>query len=174
MQSTNPKDILILLQVISTGLTNGILAKEEVIDWADKIITKDEQPDIFFIDLALPSSKSKIEIINHFTDYINPENPVPGKPLLGLLYKKYHAGELNLERTVRILYQLNFNALFTSREENFIYSIDDEYDLARNNIYGSLEDVKRETENFLALYKDYSIYNFEQWQMLDKEIDERF
>ena len=37
------------LHLIRAGLVSGLLTKKEVIDWADNIITLDEQPDIFFI-----------------------------------------------------------------------------------------------------------------------------
>jgi hypothetical protein len=64
MQSTNPQEIITTLHLIRAGLASGLLKKEEVIDWADNIITKDEQPDIFFIDLAMASSKTTNDIIH--------------------------------------------------------------------------------------------------------------
>lgn len=173
MQFTNPKDILTTLHLIRAGLASGLLTKEEVIDWADKIITRDEEPDIFFIDLALSSSKSRNDIIHYFSDYLNFEKPaVQGRPLLGLLYKQYRSGQLNIEQTIRILFRLKFEATFTQTEEGFIYSLDNDFDLAQDNIYGSIEVVRKETERFLEFYKDYSIHNFELWQELDKKVDQ--
>ncbi len=173
MQSTNPKDIFTTLHLVRAGLVSGLLTKEEVIDWADKIITKDEHPDIFFIDLALSSSKSRNDIIYYFSDYLNFENPaVQGRPLLGLLYQQYKSKQLNLEQTVRTLFRLMNEAIFTETEQGFIYSIDNDFDLAQDNIYGSIEKVQKEAERFLEYYKDYSINNFEQWHYLDKKIDD--
>jgi hypothetical protein len=170
---TNPKDILTTLHLIRAGLVSGVLTKKEVIDWADKVISKDEEPDIFFIDLALSNSKSTKEVVSYFSDYLNFEHPkVPGRPLLGLLYKQYKNQQLNLEQTVRILYRLIFEAIFTDKEESYIYSIDDDLYCAENNIYGKIEDVKKETDKFLSFYKDYSIDNFEQWNDLDKIVEE--
>lgn len=173
MQSTNPKDISTTLHLVRAGLASGLLKKEEIVDWADKIITKDEQPDIFFIDLALSSSKSRNDIIHYFNDYLNFENPViKGRPLLGLLYKEYKNGQFNLEKTVRVLFGLKFETVFTDTEEGFIYSIDNDFDLAQDNIYGSIENVRQKTEQFLAIYRDYSIDNFEQWPVLDIKVDQ--
>lgn len=59
-----PEDISPTQHLIRAGLASGLLTKEEVIDWADKIITNDKQPDIFFIDLALSSSKSVNDLIH--------------------------------------------------------------------------------------------------------------
>jgi hypothetical protein len=175
MQSTNPKNILGVLHLVRAGLASGLLTKEEVIEWADEIITKDEQPDIFFIDLALSTSKSKNDIIHYFSDYLNFENPaVPGRPLLGLLYKQYNAGQRNLEQTVRTLFRLKSETILTDGEKDFVYSIDNDFDLAQDNVYGSIEDVRKETERFLEIYKDCSIDNIEQWQQLDKQVDQIF
>ncbi len=170
---TNPKDILTTLHLVRAGLASGLLTKKEVIDWADKIISKDEQPDIFFIDLALSNSKNTKEVLYYFSDYLNFENPVvQGRPLLGLLYKQYKNQQLNLEQIVRILFRLNFEATFTDKEESYIYSIDNDFDCAKDNIYGKIEDVEKETDKFLSFYKDYSINNFEQWNDLDKIVEE--
>lgn len=174
MQSTNPKDILTTLHLLRAGLVSGLLSKDEVIDWADRIIIEDEHPDIFFIGLALSSSKSNNDIIQHFSEYLNFEKPVVvGRPLLGLLYKQYRSGQRNLEQTVRTLYRLKSEAVFNQSEEGYIYSIEDSYDLAHNSIYGTLRDVQTEIENFLDLYQDYSFDNSEQWHHLDTKIDRK-
>ena len=169
---TNPIDILQTLHLIRAGLASGLLTKEEVIDWADKIITKDEQPDIFFIDLALSSSKSANDIIHYISDYLNFENPtVQGRPLLGLLYKKFSSRQLTLEQTVRKLFRLKFEAVLTEIEEGYIYSIDNDFDCAKHNIYGTLEAVYADVDKFLSFYKDYSLDSFEHWQDFDLEVE---
>ena len=118
MQTTNPKDMLTTLHLIRAGLASGLLTKEEVVDWADKIITKDEQPDIFFIDLAMSSSKSTNDVIHYISDYLNFDYPaVQGRPLLGLLNNQYTSGRLNLEQTISKLFRLKFEAVFNQREE---------------------------------------------------------
>jgi len=156
------------------GLASGLLSKEEIIDWAYKIIAKDDEPDIFFIDLALSSSKSTGDILHYINDYLNFEKPtVDGRPLLGLIYKEYKSGRFSLEKTVTTIFRLKFEAIFTDKEEAFIYSIDDLYDCAKNNIYGTIEDVQKELEKFLSFYKDYSIDNFAHWKALYIEVDNK-
>jgi len=171
---TNPKDILQTLHLIRAGLASGLLTKEQVIDWADKIITKDEQPDIFFIDLALSSSKSVNDIIHYIGDYLNFENPaVQGRPLLGLLYKQFSSRHLTLEQTVRKLFRLKFEAVFTEREEGYIYSIDNDFDSAKHNFYGILEAVYADVDKFLSFYKGYSLDSFEHWLDLDLGVESK-
>jgi hypothetical protein len=172
MPSTDPKNINITLLVMRAGFMSGLLTKEEIISWADTIITKEDEPPIFFIDLALSGSKSKHEILHYINDQISIEKPfIPGRPLLGMLCKRYQLANLTLEQTVKILYQLNFEVSFTSEEESCIYSIDYSYDLAKDNIQGTMQSVRDELENFLAIYKDYSFDNVEQWHVLDTAVD---
>jgi hypothetical protein len=172
MQSTNPKNISNALHLIRAGLASGLLTKEEVIDWADKIITRDAQPDIFFIDLAMSSSKSTNDVIHYIGDYLNFENPtVQGRPLVGLLYNQYSSRQIDLERAISKLFRLKFEAVFNEQEEGYIYSLENDYDCAKHGIYGSLYTVQQELEKFLSFYKDYSIDNYDQWNDLGKIVD---
>jgi|SRR5687768_7693684 hypothetical protein len=172
MQLTNPKDILTILHLIRSGLASGILTKEEVVDWADKIVSKEEQPDIFFIDLVLSSSKSTNDVIRYFSEYLNFDNPtVQGRPLLGLLFKQYKSEQINLEQTFSKLFRLKYEAIFSEREEGYIYSIESNYACARDEIYGTIGEVQNELEKFLGFYKDYSIEGYEQWHDLDKVVE---
>jgi hypothetical protein len=172
MQLTNPKDILTHLNLIRAGFASGLVTKNEIIDWADKIITAEDEPDIFFIDLALLRSKNENYIMHYFSNYLNFENPaVSGRPLLGLLYKKYKSGQYNLEQTTSKLFRLKSEVIFNKREENHIYWIDNEYDCAKHKIYGTIESVQIQLENFLILYKEYSLNNFLEWDNLNQSVD---
>jgi hypothetical protein len=169
---TNPKEILQTLHLIRAGLASGLLTKEEIINWADKIVTKDQAPDIFFIELSLMGSKSSQEIVHYFNNFLDFENPlIKGRPLLGVLYQRFTNKQFNLEQTVRKLFQLKFEAVFTEREESYIYSIDNDFDCAKNKIYGTLEGVYNDVEKFLRFYKDYSLDSFEQWQEFDLKVE---
>ena len=44
--------------------------------------------------------------------------------------------------------------------------------MAKSEIYGTIEDVQKETHTFLSFYTDYSIDNFEQWSHLDKSVEQ--
>lgn len=169
---TNPADVLQILHLIRAGLASGILSNEEVINWADKIIIEDDQPDIFFIELALLSSNNSNDICYYFSDYLNFENPVfQGRPLLGMLYKRFSSKQLTLEETVRKLFRLKSEALFTDLEESYIYSIDNDFDCAKDGIYGTLKDIDADVNKFLNFYKDYSLDNIEQWPKFDQQIE---
>lgn len=168
---TNPKDISQTLHLIRAGLHNELLTKEEVIAWADKIIMKDESPDIFFIDISLLVSKSKDDLIYYINDYLNLENKmVPGRPLFGLLYKKYITGQINLVQTIANLFMIIDEADITEKEMYCVYQFDIDYDSTWNNYYGP-EAVEIEVKKFLTFYKDYSLDNFENLEDLNLKVD---
>ncbi len=172
MSSTNPKDILTTLHLIRAGLASGLLSKEEVIDWADKIVTKDEHPDILFIDLAMSSRKNTGDVLHYINDYLNFESmAVQGRPLLGLLFNRFEKGQISLDQAVTKLFRLKFEAVFNEREVGYIYSIDNDYDCAKDGIYGSLLSVQQDLVKFLSWYKDFSIDNYEEWDKFNKIVD---
>jgi hypothetical protein len=174
VQPTNQKDILTTLHLIRAGLASGLLTKEEVVDWAGKIVSKEEQPDIFFIDLALSGSKNANDVIRYFSEYLNFDNPtVHGGPLLGLLFKQYNSKQFSLEQTLSKLFRLKYEAVFNEREESYIYSLENDYACARDEIYGTIGDVQLELEKFLEFYRDYSIEVYERWHDLDKVVEQK-
>lgn len=173
---TNPENILQVLHLIRSGLASGIIKKEAIIDWAENIITVDKEPDIFFIDLFLLSTKSKNDLIQFFSKYLNYEKPfVKGRQLLGLLYIQYNNNEINLGETLSKLLRLRYEALFTDEEEEYIYTLENNYDAAINCKHITIEEIEIELSDFLKIYKSYSSVNFENWNdydlLIESEID---
>ena len=157
-----------LLTLFKVGLASGLISKEEVTKWADEIITQEAEPDIFFIELSLIKSKS--EGISYLGSFLDLDSLANGKAILGLLYKRLKEGQ-ELERIVRTMYNLKDEADFTELEKGYIYQIDDGFDLANTKVYGSLDNVRNETTDFLELYADYSIENYTGWPELNKRVD---
>jgi hypothetical protein len=143
-----------------------------VIDWADKIITDDDNPDIFFIDLALLSTRSLQDVVHYFNGYLKFEVPVtPARPLLGLLYKRFSTSQWTLEKTVVEFFRLKSEVNFTNKEEKYIYLIDDNFESEIRNSYGPLKEVDAAVSKFLSIYKDYSLESFGQWTQLDSLVE---
>ena len=168
----NPQNILPALHLIRLGLENGFLTESEVIDWADAIIIKDDQPDIFFIELSLLGSKSMGDIVRYFNEYLQSKVPAyESKLLLGLVCKGYTNVNLNVEKTITKLFHLTNESLCTPYEIENIYRLDNNYDGVGYNVYCKLEDVKTDLEKFLKIYKDLSFDNYEVSRHWDLEIE---
>ena len=168
----NPQNILPALHLIRLGLENGFLTESEVIYWADAIIIKDEHPDIFFIELSLLESKSMGDIVRYFNEYLQSEVPTyESKLLLGLIYKEYSSGNWNIGHTITKLFHLKNESLCTPNEIENIYRLDNNYDGVGYNVSCTLEDVKKDLENFLNVYKELSFDNYETSRYWDLEVE---
>ncbi len=168
----NPQNIIPALHLIRLGLENGFLTESEVIDWADVIIIKDEQPDIFFIELSLLASKNLGDFSRYFNEYLHSEVPTyESKLRLGLIYKEYSSGNWNIEGTITKLCHLTNESLCTPNEIENIYRLDNYYDAIGYNVYCKLEVLKNDLENFLNVYKDISFENYRASKDWDLEIE---
>jgi hypothetical protein len=174
VKTTNPKDFIELLEVFSIALTNGLLDKKEVIKWADNIITNDNEPDYFIIELSLCGHKNINDIVSHLNEYIGQEKPqVSGRVILGFMHRQYLAGKITLRKVVGTINWIVWQADLTEDEKSFMYGLDEDYDCAEEGIYGTVEAVKKETLRFLDIYKDFHIDNFKDWKIIDSTIDEK-
>ncbi|HLP04237.1 MAG TPA: hypothetical protein VK152_02300 [Paludibacter sp.] len=170
--TTNPRDFIELLEVFSIALTNGLLDKEEVIKWADNIITQDEEPDYFIIELSLCGHKSINDIVSLINEYVGQDKPkISGRIFLGLLYRAYLTGHIKLDKVTRAIYWIVWEDRLTEDEKSLIYGIDEDYDCAIDGIYGSVEIVEKEVLRFLEIYKDFQIDNFDDWKEIDITIE---
>ncbi len=174
MKTTNPKDFIELLEVFSIGLTNGLLDKDEVIKWADSIITNDNEPDFFIIELSLCGHKSLNDVVSLLNEYIGQEKPqISGRVILGFMYRQYLTGKITLRKVVGAVNWIVWQANLSDEEKGFMYGLDEDYDCAEEGIYGAVEAVEKETLRFLEIYKGFQIDNFKDWKFIDVTIDDK-
>jgi hypothetical protein len=171
MKTTNPKDFVALLEVYRIAIINGILNKKEVIQWADSIISKDSEPDIFIIELSLCGSKIQHDITSLINEFIGEERTNPAsRVILGLLFKKYTNGQIDLEKVNSTLNWLVWQTDLTEEESSLMYGAEDYYYLAKEGSYGTVEQIKAELLAFLGIYKDFRLDNFDEWTTIDATI----
>jgi hypothetical protein len=174
MKTTNPKDYLGLLDVFSIALTNGLIDKSDVIKWADNIIQKDIDPDPFIIDLSLCGHKSINDIISLINEYVGLERPqVSGRVILGFLHKQYLGGQITLQKVAHSLNWVVWQTDLTEAEKSLMYGLEEDYDLAVDNIMGTVEGMEKEILRVIEIYKDFNIDNFIDWPAINKDIDNK-
>jgi len=175
MKQTNPTDIIQFIHQMRSGLVVGLITKEEVIEWAESIVTTDKTPDIFFIDLVLLSSKSNNEIINYLGEYLNFDGEsFSGRPLFHMLNKRMESKDILLSKVINTLYRIANETKVSDYESYFIYTIENDHSLAIDNITGELTEIDQRLRYFLRTYKDYTFENFNNWSSLDKVIDHTY
>nr|MCU0348865.1 hypothetical protein [Saprospiraceae bacterium] len=171
MKTTNPKEFVELLEVFRIAIINGILDKKEVIQWADSIISRDIEPDIFIIELSLCESKSVHDISSLINEFIGEEKTkLSSRVVLGLLFKKSTEGNIDLEKVNNTLSWLVWQTDLTEEESSLMYGAEDYYYLAKEGSHGTIDRIKAETLAFLEIYKDFRIDNFDEWKEVDATI----
>jgi hypothetical protein len=174
MKTTDPLDYKDLFKIFSLGLTQGLIDKQEIIKWCDTIIIKDEEPDPFFIDISLSGTKSINDIISLIDEKFK-DNPskISARVVLGLYYKLYRQGKITLDKITHSIYWLHWESKLTESEKQFMYIIDDRYELAIAKTWDTVDNIEKEILTFLELYKDFTIENYENWKSKESEIDSK-
>lgn len=174
VQTTNIKEYIELIEAFHIGLSNGLLDKQEVVKWADKIIEQDDEPDINVIELSLCGHQSVNDIVSLLNEIVGyPRPPISGRVILGLLYNNYKNGKVTLEKVAGSMNWIIWQSELTDDEKSFMHGIDDMYDLAVSGTFGTVEDFEMDTLRFIEIYKDFRIDNFEEWKAIDSIIDEK-
>ncbi len=174
VQTTNIRNYIELLEVFRIGLTNGLLEKEEVINWADQIIQQSAQPDYFVIELSLCGHKSINDIVSLINEFAGEPKPVvSGRVILGFAHRQYTKKLITLRKVTATIYWLVWQGELSETEKSFMYSLDEDLDCAESGIYGTVEAVEKEALRFIEIYKDFSIDNFNKWSEINTTIDKK-
>lgn len=171
-----PAALAYALPTISYLLSENLLKKKEIIDWSDKIVLKETEPDIFFIELSLMSSKSTKDIASHLNSYTNTYTSyISGKPVLSFILKKFSNAEIVFPEIIRSLYFLIHETSLSNKEESFIYQLDHTYEIFQyTKDQHLLMSIDKDVLRFLRIYRQYSLPNYENWQTMDADIDRNF
>ena len=175
MKNIKSKEDLIRLGFFSLALSNGLIDKSEVIKWADKILSETPNPDYVIIELSLLGNTNVKEIISILNKYIegNPHK-TSARIVLGMLYKLYNNEQIPLKKALKIFSSLYQDSNLTEYEKNILDRFDFLYELAENEILGSFKEVKKYLSLFLEIYKEFNIDDRNNWEILNKSIEEKF
>jgi hypothetical protein len=172
MKTTNPKEFIELLDVFVIALTNNLIDKFEIIKWTDQIVISDEEPDEFIIELSLYGDKNINDFITLINEFIGLDKPIlSGRVILALLYHKYKSGQIDLGKITFSIDWLVVHSKLSETEKGFLYGLDDEYLLAKSKIAGVLIEIEKWTLDFLAIYSDFTMDNFEEWKEINKQVE---
>jgi len=165
----SPQLYSLLLEVFYFGLQWELITKAEVVKWADDIIiTTEEIPDFFFIELSM--SKSITEVKALIKDKISVSNvPIIGNVLLSLIYHKLSSNNIELQKACDIMDRIALNDTMAGDEKGLLYQFSDELQEAfRPEHYKNL---RIEILEFLSTYKDFSLDNYDMWPSINEQIE---
>lgn len=132
------------------GLSIGLISQKEFIQWVDEQIAKLDAPPYCLIDIAynslVPQERLVKIVYNILTEDFHRADmnyKQIKSNLFSILRQSYLRSEINLEKGVSTLFQM-LSCFFSDHDDFYnMISLSDMYELAKNKIYGSLEDVER-------------------------------
>ncbi len=161
-----PDNFLPLLTVFRYGLPFGLVTKDQITQWADKVITAEDEPDYFFIQLSL--ARTVDELIVTIDDAIKPRiGKLHARALLGLLYYKLDRLLIDADKAIGIMNSINTEDVLTDYEKYRIYELEEDFD--QNRSMPGQEEAVDVIVNFLSAYSAYTLDNWKQWS--DVHID---
>ncbi|WP_413667134.1 hypothetical protein ACEN9X_21745 [Mucilaginibacter sp. Mucisp86] len=164
-----PQPYNLLLEVFYSGLQWELITKAEVVKWADDIIiTTEEIPNYFFIELSMSKSITETKVL--IKDNINVSNaPIIGNVLLGLIYHKLSSDNIELQKACDIMDRIALNDIMAGGEAGLLYQFSDELQEAfRPEHYDYL---RIEILEFLSTYKDFTLDNYYMWPSINEQIE---
>jgi len=168
--TTKLKTAELLLTVFFYSVRFGLISTKEVIDWADQIVIRENEPEYFFIELSL--SHNENELVSILNSISVPENSVVVRAILGLLYHRLSASAITFEEAIAVMDKIDFSNLLTQPEKNHINSFTDEIWL--HDQTAELGELTENLLNFLANYKELQIVNYKYWLGHSYHIEYKF
>jgi hypothetical protein len=168
MQQTDLKTFIDLLEVFRLGLHTGIIERQVVVEWADRLVMQEETPDYFLIELSLGGRNNINDFIGLLDEYIGESKPeVSKRVILGCLLHQYRSGQLTLQKAIRAIDWLAMCVDYSKEEHSFMAGIDDDFNLADEGICGTFSDMEIFLLRFLSVYRGFNLDNRQDWQKLN-------
>ena len=171
MSLTKPEDNLPLLNVLGNGLKLDLISKNEVVQWSDSIISVEDEPDYFFIELSLAKDLNVLlSIMNNRIDLTLNENSC--RVLLGVLAHRFRNELIDIQKVGFIIDKINQVDCLSSIEQESLWDLSYEFDSRFGLIDNNDTELKEIIIKALIHYQDFTIYNTKDWPAINSSIDE--
>jgi len=147
-------DLLLNLEYYRAGIQAGLLTKDNLIDYVLNTIENSDSLPYIYYDLAVDSSKDKYTICSMIKNYFlekrySVDKELIYKKLILLVKESYFSKIYSLEDTVYVLSCISRDYFLDEYYYSQMYELEDYFYLAKENIYGTIEQVQKDTEDFL-------------------------
>ena len=145
-------------------LVNGFPVREQLVHWADDELSKASEPDSFLADLSTSSSMNLNDLISVLQRFVGQEKPlISSRVVIGYLADSFAKGYLPLEKVCDTLCRLERQGGLTHEEKYLIVGLDDEYEVAKVGIKGTVEEIVAYVQRLIQLYSDFRLQHPRTW-----------
>lgn len=143
------------IEVIRISTLCGIYTKEELICYLDKLISEIEDIPFEVIEASLCSSKNISDIsikLKEYTSQYYVDKDIIQNELIHIIACKYYTEKISLDDCIYYLYNLLKEINLSEEVEQKIQYLSDGLFLAEQDIYGDIEIIKKDFEEFIKKY----------------------
>ncbi len=154
-------------------LVNGFPVREQLVHWADDELSKASEPDSFLADLSTSSSMNLNDLISLLQRFVGYEKPlISSRVVIGYLADNFAKGYLPLEKVCDSLCRLERQGGLTHEEKSMMVGLDDEYELAKDGIKGTVEEVVAYVQRLIQFYSDFRLQHPRTWSGSSDRLEE--
>jgi hypothetical protein len=160
------------LEALRLSMNYGFISKNEIWDWAIKVIQLSDNYDSILLDLINgkePDGRQIDFIIRKRTE--NKKTEMSFRLLISLLNKIFSEGKISSREVAKKLYDFSLELEINDFERDMLYPFDNMFYLSESKIIGDVELVKMELKKTIEIYKNLSFENYEDWSSINQEID---
>ena len=143
------------IEIYRVATLVGIYSKEELIKYLDMLISELDEVPAEVIEASILRKHNINDIsdkLMEITSKINSKDYIV-KELLHIIYKRYYLKQINLDDAIYYLYNMKNEMQLLEELITEIEYLSDGIFLAEQDIYGDVEEIKKEFEKFIGEYK---------------------
>ena len=161
MTMPDPSD-QVMTSLLAFGLLRGLVSRTDVVEWADRIIARRDQPPAWLLDLSMSAQLHLLDVVSLLNNAGAEIDPVQlCRGILSLLPDMSEDNFAELERRAEAIYLLVFDAV----QGNWSYPILSEADGVRDNFEWKREgyiqmsegQVIDQVHSFIERYRDSEV-----------------
>ena len=152
--STSLKDTA---EFFRLALRAGVCDVATVVRWSDGVIMSEASPPFAFYDLSTSDSQPLSVVTSLLTTVPgDPTAELPVIKLLGHCHAQVQSGKTPAEELLFRLYKMAVPEHFPETIHHALLTMEDRLWLARDGVYGVVEEVVAEFTNYLSRYTGYA------------------
>jgi hypothetical protein len=171
--NTDLNEIKSLLGAFRECLKLDLISKQDVIRWADWIISTEVEPDHFFIEISLSWDLNNLLTVLNSTNLT--EDILQIRVTFGVVYVQFLVDKMTTDRALSILGKFAHRKEFTPYEINEMrYLIEEWGYLAKRPNKRSQKKLNDRIKVFFDNYSRFHLYDCKNWNDINTKIIEDF
>jgi hypothetical protein len=171
--NTNPNEIKPLLAVFYESLKLDLVSIENVISWADWIISTEVEPDHFFTEMSL--SRDLNDLLTVLNSINLTEDILQVRVIFGEVYVQFLIDKMTADKALLILGKFAHRKEFTPYEINEMrYLIEEWGYLVKHSNKKSQKKLNDRIKVFFDNYNRFHLYDYKNWNEINTKIIEGF